>query len=989
MKRLFIKDPLIMLPLLLPAIIAVICRPRSAFAFSPADYRLTDAAGIATISIMLLLAAVIGWFVSKHFLMRRIKFLSDATAEMGRGNLGVRVPVGKGKDELACLSHGFNLMAESLESHLAERLRTEKELSETNELLNRLIQGSPLAKVVYDRDNRVKIWNPAAERVFGWAAHEVMGLPPPFLFTGKPSESEVEEKSARGTGAEMSCLRKDGTSIDVVLWAGRVRDAGGRVIGRLEIYEDITERKQAEFKLQRATRALRALSASNEAVVRASDEQAFLAEICRILVEIGGYGMAWVALVDPADETKIQPVAFAGGEELYRKRTAFAQSEKQEGECPVLVALKTVKPCVVGNIATDPLLANLCEDMLKEGYGSAMALPFSLDGKAAGAMEIFAKETSAFDEDEVGLLNELAGDVAHCLGALRTRNEKMKAEQALAEQLERLRLIAENIREILYLSDVEVNEVQYISPSYETVWGRSREDLYKDPWDWLNGLLPSDRERVKKSYLEHVWDGPFDEEYRILRPDGSIRWIHDIGLPIRDEKGEIYRIVGVAEDITDHKLTEESLRHYSEEILSLYNASNALNKSLTLVNLQEVYENICKIAFVIFKFRMVWITLVDEKKREVKTLTYCGHEEGFVSEARFSWDEALQELCPMELAVREKAARNVNDIENDPCCIPWREMAISRGYRSVLAAPVLVREDGKSVMMALFSDELYFFSTERIGLIQAFANQAGVVLQNIELVETLEERVRLRTSQLEMARVEAEAASRAKSEFLANMSHELRTPMNSIIGFTEVIRDGMAGPVSDEQREFLKDVHDSAVHLLGLINDVLDLSRIEAGTLELEMGGFPLRVLLQEVMGMMKEKAAKQGVELSLDAPDDIGELVADEKKIRQALVNLLGNAIKFTLEGGNAGIAASRLEKEIQVTVWDTGIGIAEKDMEKLFQPFQQIETTLARKFEGTGLGLFLTKSLVDMHGGRIWAESEVGKGSRFTFSIPTEHSK
>jgi len=241
--------------------------------------------------------------------------------------------------------------------------------------------------------------------------------------------------------------------------------------------------------------------------------------------------------------------------------------------------------------------------------------------------------------------------------------------------------------------------------------------------------------------------------------------------------------------------------------------------------------------------------------------------------------------------------------------------------------------------------------------------------------------------ELKRAKESAVAASRAKSDFLANMSHELRTPLNAIIGFSDVLKEGSYGPLNDQQKDFIGDISSSGEHLLALINNILDLSKIESGKVELEISEVDLANLLNNSIILIKNKAIRHNIHIAMDIPEDIGLINADETRIKQVVFNLLFNAVKFTPDGGKIGIEARKLNNEISVTVWDTGIGIDPKGKEKLFKEFEQVDSSYARKYGGTGLGLAISKRIIELHSGRIFAESEgVNKGSRFTFVIPVK---
>jgi signal transduction histidine kinase len=220
------------------------------------------------------------------------------------------------------------------------------------------------------------------------------------------------------------------------------------------------------------------------------------------------------------------------------------------------------------------------------------------------------------------------------------------------------------------------------------------------------------------------------------------------------------------------------------------------------------------------------------------------------------------------------------------------------------------------------------------------------------------------------------------------MSHELRTPLNAIIGFSEVLSERMFGELNEKQDEYLKDIHASGQHLLSLINDILDLSKIEAGRMELEVTDFDLPMAIDNALTLVRERAGRRSIALHTTVDERLGQIQADERKIRQVLLNLLSNAIKFTPEGGRIEIAAEPKDGSVEVSVSDTGVGIAPEDQEKVFEEFRQVGTA-EKKAEGTGLGLTLCRKFVELHGGRIWVKSELGTGSTFTFTIPVRRNE
>jgi signal transduction histidine kinase len=305
-----------------------------------------------------------------------------------------------------------------------------------------------------------------------------------------------------------------------------------------------------------------------------------------------------------------------------------------------------------------------------------------------------------------------------------------------------------------------------------------------------------------------------------------------------------------------------------------------------------------------------------------------------------------------------------------------RESLVESGVRALLAVPML-REGHLIGSLVVARNTPGDFAADTIDLLRTFATQSALAIQNARLFQEIADKSR-----------QLEVASQHKSEFLANMSHELRTPLNAVIGFSEVLSEGMFGQLNEKQEEYARDIYSSGQHLLSLINDILDLSKIEAGRMELEVTEFHLPAALDNALTLVRERASRRGIALGMTVDERLGEIQADERKIRQVVLNLLSNAIKFTPEGGRIEVRAAPVDGSVEVSVSDTGVGIAPEDQEAIFEEFKQVGTA-AKKVEGTGLGLALSRKFIELHGGRIWVKSEVGVWSTFTFTIPVRYGE
>jgi signal transduction histidine kinase len=315
----------------------------------------------------------------------------------------------------------------------------------------------------------------------------------------------------------------------------------------------------------------------------------------------------------------------------------------------------------------------------------------------------------------------------------------------------------------------------------------------------------------------------------------------------------------------------------------------------------------------------------------------------------------------------------VSNILEEHAYTPRMRQLLERyGFRASLAVPLL-REDRIIGGLVVRRKSVGEFRPEVIELLKTFATQSVLAIQNARLFREIEDKSR-----------QIEAANRHKSEFLANMSHELRTPLNAIIGFSEVLQEKLFGELNEKQTEYTADILTSGQHLLSLINEILDLSKVEAGRMELETATFDLPLAIDNARTFVRERATRHGITLDVSIDERLGDFVGDERKIKQILLNLLSNAVKFTPEGGRIRIDARQSDGSVEISVSDTGIGIAPDDLPKIFEEFRQVGSDYAHKVEGTGLGLTLAKKFVELHGGKIWVTSEAGKGSTFTFTLP-----
>jgi PAS domain S-box-containing protein len=604
---------------------------------------------------------------------------------------------------------------------------------------------------------------------------------------------------------------------DLTVRAG-LADSGDEIGQLARTFDETAERLQdreaklleTDSALSHANRALIVLSASNRAMLRATDEQSLLDAISRTIVEKGGYRMTWVGFTQHDAGKSIVPVAHAGSNPDYvdHLKLSWGDDTSRHGACGTAIA--EGRPVVVRDIASAPEYALWREAALQCGFASCIALPLIGTTGTIGMVSIYATEADAFDDGEIELLNEAAADLAYGICRLRDQTRSRQADE-IEDLYNKAPCGYHSLDEnglVVRMNDTELNWLGY---AREEVVGKMR---------YFDLMPPVSQKLVEEQFqLFKARGWVHNLEFELARRDGTTLPILLNSIAVRDEEGRYQMSRSTVYDITDRKCAEEALRQAKES---------------------------------------------------------------------------------------------------------------------------------------------------------------------------------------------AELATRIKSEFLANMSHELRTPLNAIIGFSEVLKDGLIGDLTPEQNEYVTDIFGSGQHLLSLINDILDLSKIEAGKMVLDLEPLDISALLDNSLSIIKEKAAAHRIQLQLDAPP-LGNVLLDARKTKQIVYNLLSNAVKFTPEAGKVTLRTRKVNRAdienwaepmvtslrmplptneftdfLEIEIEDTGIGISAEDAPRLFHAFSQLDSSLSRESEGTGLGLVLVLKLAQLHGGTMALASTPGQGSRFIAWLP-----
>jgi len=906
-----------------------------------------------------------------------------------------------------------------------------------------------------DSESRYLDANPRACEMLGYTHDELVGLHASDIVTSAeaghvPSALYDIHRSVEHQ-REWQFRRKDGSVFPAEVIATKMPD--GTVLGMIR---DISSLKERDNEIARLSRLYAALSHINQAIVRLPNREELFQRVCRVLVEDGGFCMAWVGWHDEATR-RIEPVAAWGDESGYLQLVVVSTDEQPEGSGPSGSAFRTGNPCVCNDLLEDPATLPWRPGLERGGFRASAAFPIRLKGMVKGTLNVYSQSRGFFHDREVALLEEAATDLSFALDNLVREEERRLAEQTVHNEKTFSDAMLESMPGVLYFYD-NVGRFLRWNRNFQTLSGYSADEISRmHPLEFFVG---EDKERVGEAIAEVFQCGESAVEAAFRAKDGSSAPYFFTGKHVVFEGTSC--LVGVGIDISARRQAEALLVENERKYRELVEHANSIilrwnaEGRITFLNefgqqffgysaeeivgshvvgtivpttessgrdlgrlMEEILENpqvfeqninenvrrngervwiswtnriVRDAEGRVVEFLSIGTDITERRRAEerlreseahlvaAQRIARIGSWELNLGTNKLRWSEQIAEMFGIPMSVfggtYEAFLEYVHPGDRDRLQAA-QEATIAGGPRLDLEHRIVLRDGTEKVV-----HELADLKRDEAGAPVALAGTVHDITDRVRIQEERERRHR------------AEAADRIKSAFLATMSHELRTPLNSIIGFTGIVLQGLAGPLNPEQIKQLGMVRSSARHLLELIKDVLDISKIEAGQLEVRAELFDLHAALERAVASVRPLAEKKGLTLSAFLAPELREMVSDGRRVEQIVLNLLNNALKFTDHGG-VTLRAERIDgyrcspqasstAAVRLCVSDTGIGIRPDDLASLFQPFRQLDAGLTREHEGTGLGLAICRRLAELLGGEISASSTWQQGSEFTVVLP-----
>ena len=837
--------------------------------------------------------------------------------------------------------------------------------AEKSELLEDVFNAMDEGVIVVDLDKNIIEANPAALKLFGRKREELIGRKCYVVAHGeeKPCKEVVctlEEVLKRGkiSGLVHEHIRGSGERWIAEISATPLRDKNGRIIGMVEINRDVTLQKRAEKEIEHLNSVLKAINEISSVITREKDVYSLLQKICEILHRVRGYKMVWAGLL--REETKeVVPVAKAGIEEGYLENVRITYNDSETGRGPTGMAIKTRKPQVMKDIPHDERFKPWREEALKRGYVSSAAVPLVYGDRVYGALNVYSDSSDIFTDEEIKLLMRVGEDIAFALKAIEDEEKKKKAELAARKRGEQHAVIA-RIGE-LFMRGAEIEAL--MQEAVELVARVMNVEFCKILWleddklrliagvGWRPGLVGRatvDTETASQAgYTLKVRKPVIVEDLRqekrfspppLLKEHGVVS---GISVPMI-YKDKVYGVMGVH--------SRQKRIFTSADIDFLQSVANIITVAFERKRAEKILEESQK------KLREL-LREMDSILHTVPAAVLTTDGEGNIT---FFNRRAMAYL-----------ERDEDEIFGTNIWEHFKEPQVEEKVRELLSGSAV--EEPITLEATLLSGRMVQLS------ISAMRDEdggiEGAVVSFVDITQQKEAQ-----QKLERAYEELKEIDELKSNIIANVSHELRTPITIAKGFIELAM------VEDDEEDRINELKAAigALHRLNdIVEDLIEIATVQRGDLTLHKK----RVNLAEIItGAVKEKeklAKEKGIKMKVELGYE-GEMMADPFKLKRAILNLLDNAIKFNRMGGEVRIRVSEEQGWIKIAITDTGIGIPEDRLEDIFKPLTQLDSSPTRRYGGTGTGLAVAKRIVEAHGGKIWVESEVRKGSTFYITLP-----
>jgi PAS domain S-box-containing protein len=795
--------------------------------------------------------------------------------------------------------------------------------------------------------------NPSWERILGWNRAELMAEP--FISFVHPEDVQAtldEAGKIAGGASAISFINryrtKDG-GYRQISW-NSAADLANSMIHF--VARDITEQRAQEAQIQRRAQELQTVAEVSTRATSTLDVQELLLGVVNLTKERFGLYHAHIYLLDATGQNLVL-AAGAGqvGQIMARQGRSIALSAEHS---LVAQAGREGRGVMSNDVTQAP---NFLPNPLLPDTQSELAVPLLVAGQLLGVLDVQSDELGHFSDLDLQIQSTLAGQVASAVRNARLFQETVAQQKELTDFKSALDTAA-----IVAITD-QTGKIQYVNDLFCEVSQYSRAELIGQDHRLINsGYHP--KEFIREVWVTiangRTWQGEFCNRAK----DGSLYWVNTSIIPFLNEQGKPFQYIAIRYLITDRKQAEALIEQRAQQLQTVAEVSTRATSILEVAALLHEVVELTKDRFGLYHAH---IYLLDEEAGRLNLAAGAG-EVGQMMLNRQHHIRLDKQDSLVATAARTQAGVTVNDVTQAPNFLP---NPLLPETRAELAVPLIAGGQLLGVL-DVQSEQVGRFGPEDVQIQTTLAAQVAAALQN----------ARLYNEQLETAE-QLREVDRLKSEFLASMSHELRTPLNSIIGYAEVILDGIDGPINEDVTEDVGAIYSSGKLLLSLINDILDLAKIEANQLALDSTALEVSGILNDAVDTATILVKDKAVALKIEIEPGLPAMWADRLRVQQILNNLISNAAKFT-DQGSITVRALRQNKMIRVEVCDTGMGIKAEQLGLIFERFRQADQSSTRRAGGTGLGLAITRQLVEIHGGQIGVESDYGHGSTFWFTMP-----